>query len=100
MKHVWVIDEDNYNLFEGYVIDEYKDYKDMYDSAVNVYKDENKSSNLGLYSLENIFENKLTALNIYEGIINIARKKIYREIDKLSRKNEILFEKLLNIHNL
>jgi len=87
-------------FFEGYVINEYKDYRDIYDNYVNVYKDENQSTNLGLYSLENIFENKLTALNIYEGIINIARKKIYKEIDKLSRKNEILFEKLLNIHNL
>ncbi len=97
MKHVWAIDTEKYNLFEGYVMD---DYKEHHDGWCFVYGDENRTNNLGSFSIENIFDNKLTALNIYEGIISIERKRIYKEIDKLNRKNEILFEKLLNIHNL
>ena len=26
MKHVWCIDDDKFNLFEGYVMDNYKNY--------------------------------------------------------------------------
>ena len=97
MKHVWAIDTEKYNFFEGYVMD---DYKEHHDGWCFVYGDENQTSNLGSFALENIFDNKLTALNIYEGIIRVERKRIYREINKLYRKSEILFEKLLNIHNL
>lgn len=97
MKHVWAIDDINYVFHEGYVMDDYKEHHDGWDF---VYGDENRTSNLGSFALENIFDNKLTALNIYEGIIRNARKQIYREINKLNRKNEILFEKLLNVHNL
>ena len=95
MKHIWLIDGSNYNLHEGYVVDDYKDYE--YDF---VYKDEDKKHNLGPFKVENIFEDKFTALNIYETIIRNERKRIFREIEKLNRKNEILFEKLLDIHNL
>lgn len=97
MKHVWAIDDINYVLYEGYVMDDYKEQH--YDWAF-VYDDENQTNNLGSFKFENIFENKLTALNIYEGIIINARTQIYREIDKLNRKNEILFEKLLDVHNI
>lgn len=98
MKHVWAIDDINYVLHEGYVMDNYKNYDDNY--LWENCEDENHVHNLGVFKTENIFDNKLTALNIYEGIIRNVRKQIYREIDKLNRKNEILFEKLLNIKNL
>ena len=97
MKHIWVIDTEKYNLFEGYVMD---DYKDVHDTFACVYSDEYGDICLGSYEFENIFDNKLTALRIYEEIIRFERKRIYREINKLNRKSEILFEKLLNIHNL
>ena len=30
MKHVWRIDDDKFNLFEGYVMDNYKNYDNNY----------------------------------------------------------------------
>lgn len=97
MKHIWAIDDINYVLHEGYVMDDYKEHHDGWDF---VYGDDNRTINLGSFTIENIFEDKLKALNVYEGIIRIEISQIYKEIDKLNRKNEILFEKLLDIKNL
>ena len=44
-----------------------------------------------------LFDELVTGVLSGEGIINIERKRIWREIDKLNRKNEILSDKILNI---
>ena len=46
MKHVWCIDDDKFNLFEGYVMDNYKNYADNY--LWEKYEDENHVHNLGI----------------------------------------------------
>ena len=92
MKHVWCIDDDKFTLKEGYVLDDYKDYEDDF-----VYSDETQKSRIGVYKVENIFENKETALNIYRGMIGIERVKVYNKIEELKKYNESLFEKLLNV---
>lgn len=39
-------------------------------------EDENHAHNLGIFKTENIFDNKETAINMYEGMIEIERVKI------------------------
>lgn len=95
MKHVWIIDDKEYNLFEGYIKDEYKDHE-----YIIVFSSEKANDIIGSYKTNNIFEDKLTALNIYEGIISNERKQIWRKINKLNKLYEDLSEKLLNVHNL
>lgn len=92
MKYVWCIDEDLFTLKEGYVIDDYKDYEDNF-----VYIDESQKKLLGTYKVENIFDNKETALNMYKGMIGIERVKVHNKIDELKRYDEQLFEKLLSV---
>ena len=47
--------------------------------------------------IENIFDNKETALNMYKGMIGIERVKVHNEIERLKKYDEQLFEKLLSI---
>ena len=53
MKHVSCIDDDKFNLFEGYVMDNYKNYADNY--LWEKCEDENHVHNLGIFKTENIF---------------------------------------------
>jgi len=92
MKHVWCIDDDLFTLKEGYVFDDYKDYEDDF-----VYTDESQKYLVGTYKVENIFDNKETALNMYKGIIEIERVKVHDKIEQLKKYDEKLFEKLLII---
>lgn len=92
MKHVWCIDDYKWNLEEGYVMNDYKDFEDDF-----VYKDETQKTNLGPYKIENIFENKETALNMYKGMIGIERVKIHNRIEELQKYDKYLFDKLLKI---
>ena len=93
MKHVWCIDNDKFNLFEGYVMDNYKNYADNY--LWEKYEDENHVHNLGIFKTENIFDNKETAINMYEGMIEIERLKVQNKIEELKRYDKELFEKLM-----
>lgn len=92
MKHIWCIDEDKYTLNEGYVYDDYKNYEDDF-----VFSNETQKKIIGTYKIENIFDNIETAKHILKGIIQIQRDKNSKEIEILQKKNEVLFEKLLNI---
>ena len=92
MKHIWCIDDDRFLFNEGYVLDDYKDYEDDF-----VYMDESQKKLLGTYKVENIFDNKETALNIYKGMIGIERVKVHNKIDDLKKYDEELFTKLLEI---
>ena len=95
MKHIWCIDDDKFNLFEGYVMDNYKIYDDNY--IWEKCEDENYVHNLGRLKTENIFENKETALNMYKGMIGIERVKVHNKIEELKKYDETLFEKLLKL---
>ena len=92
MKHIWCIDDYKFTFKEGYVLDDYKDYEDDF-----VYSDEAQKSRIGVYKVENIFENKETALSVYKGMIGIERVKVYNKIEELKKYNEQLFEKLLEL---
>ena len=92
MKHIWCIDDDKFTLKEGYVLDDYKDYEDDF-----VYSNETQYGLLGTYKVENIFDNKETALNMYKRMIGIERVKVHNEIERLKKYDEQLFEKLLSI---
>lgn len=92
MKHIWCIDEDKYTLNEGYVFTDYKNYEDDF-----VYTDETQKEIIGTYKIENIFDNIETAKHILKGMIQIQRDKNSKEIERLQKENEILFEKLLNV---
>lgn len=92
MKHIWCIDDDKFTIKEGYVLDDYKDYEDDF-----VYSDETQKSRIGVYKVENIFENKETAISMYRGMIGIERVKVHNRIEELKKYDESLFEKLLNI---
>lgn len=92
MKHIWCIDDDRFLFNEGYVLDDYKDYEDDF-----VYIDESQKKLLGTYKVENIFDNKETALNMYKGMIGIERVKVHNKINDLKRYDEELFIKLLEI---
>ncbi len=92
MKHIWCIDDDKFTFKEGYVLDDYKDYEDDF-----VYSNETQYGLLGTYKVENIFDNKETALNMYKGMIGIERVKVHNKIEELKKYDEQLFEKLLSI---
>ena len=90
MKHIWCIDDDRFFLNEGYVFDDYKDHEDDF-----VYADESQKKFLGTYKVENIFDNRETAINMYKGMIKIQMTKLQKHIDDCIRKREELFEKLI-----
>ena len=92
MKHIWCIDDDKFTLKEGYVLDNYKDYE-----CTRVWIEEKTNKILGTYKVENIFDNKETALNMYKGMIGIERVKVHNKIEELKKYDEQLFEKLLSI---
>ena len=92
MKHIWCIDDYKFTLEEGYVLDDYKTFEDDF-----VYTDETQKKILGTYKVENIFDNKETAINMYKGMIEIQINKLQKHIDDCTRKREELFEKLLSI---
>ena len=92
MKHIWCINEDKYTLNGGYVFTDYKTHEDDF-----VYTDETQKHIIGNYKVENIFDNIETAKNILKGMIQIQRDKNSKEIERLQKENEILFEKLLNV---
>ena len=92
MKHIWCIDDDRFLFNEGYVVDNYKDYE-----CIRVWIDEKTNKILGTYEVENIFDNKETALNMYKGMIGIERVKVHNKIEELKKYDEQLFEKLLSI---
>ena len=92
MKHIWCIDDDKFTLKEGYVVDNYKDYE-----CIRVWIEEKTNKILGIYKVENIFDNKETALNMYKGMIGIERVKVHNKIEELKKYDEQLFEKLLSI---
>ena len=78
MKHIWCIDDYNFTLNEGYVLDDYK-----------------KKHVIGTYKIENIFDNKETAVNIFNGMILIQIKKLENYINDCKNKIDILSDKLL-----
>lgn len=93
MKHIWCIDDDKFNLLEGYVVDNYKNYADNY--LWEKCEDENYVHILGIFKTENIFENKETAVNIFNGMILIQIKKLENYIKDCKNKIDILTDKLL-----
>ena len=92
MKHIWCIDDDKYLFYEGYVLDDYKTFEDDF-----VYTDITQKNVLGTFKVENIFDNKETAINVYKGMIGIERVKVHNKIEEFKKYDEQLFEKLLNI---
>ena len=90
MKHIWCIDKDKFILNEGYVVDNYKDYK-----CIRVWIEEKINKILDIYEVEYIFDNKETAINILKGMIKIQMTKLQKHIDDCIRKREELFEKLI-----
>ena len=92
MKHIWCINDDRFLFNEGYVVDNYKDYE-----CIRVWIEEKTNKILDIYKVENIFDNIETAKHILKGMIQMQRDKNTREIERLQKENEILFEKLLNV---
>lgn len=93
MKHIWYIDDNNFILNEGYVMDDYKKYDYNYvweycDNEIYVH-------NLGIFETENIFENKETAVNMFNGMVLIQIKKLENYINDCKNKIDILTDKLL-----
>ena len=95
MKHIWYIDENKIELHEGYVSNDYRTYFNE-NSNIPIW-DQEFGESLTSSKLEDIFDNKETAINIYKGMIGIERCKIHNKIEELKKYDESLFEKLLNI---
>ena len=92
MKHIWCIDDNLFTLKEGYVLNDYKTFEDDF-----VYTAETQQKILGTYKVENIFDNRETAINMFKGMIKIQMTKLQKHIDDCIRKREELFEKLIEI---
>ncbi len=92
MKHIWFINDSKFTLGEGYVENFYKQFNDAF-----IYQDENQLIPVDRVSIENIFDNQETAINMYKGMIGIERVKVHNKIEELKRYDEELFEKLLKI---
>ena len=91
MKHIWYIEDKTYELGEGYVDDNYKD-----NDYCSVYKEENNMKSLVYYGLtENIFDNKETAVNIFNGMLLIQIRKLEKYIDDCQNKIDKLTDKLI-----
>lgn len=94
MKHVWCIDDDRFLFNEGYVLDDYKDYEDDF-----VYADESQKKLLGTYKVENIFDNKETAINVFNGMVLIQIRKLESHINNCKTKIDELTDKLVILMN-
>ena len=92
MKFVYYIDEDNWTLGEGYITEDYSESRFKYK---NVFNKETKY--IATVNEEFIYDNLETAKHILKGMIQIQRDKNSKEIERLQKENEILFEKLLNV---
>ena len=90
MKHIWCIDDDKFTLKEGYVLDNYKDYE-----CTRIWIEEKTNKILGTYKVENIFDNKETAVNMFNGMVLIQIKKLENYINDCKNKIDILSDKLL-----
>ena len=90
MKHIWCIDDYNFTLNEGYVLDDYKTFEDDF-----VYSDETQKHVIGTYKIENIFDNKETAVNMFNGMVLIQIKKLENYINDCKNKIDTLSDKLL-----
>ena len=91
-KHIWCIDTKNYILHEGYILDGFDECTGHF-----VYPKENRENPIGIYHVEDIYTNEVTAKHMLKGMIQIQRDKNTREIERLQIENERLFEKLINV---
>lgn len=90
MKHIWYIDDNNFTLNEGYVNNDYRDHVGIF-----VYDDETEMHVKEVCDIENVFENKETAVNMFNGVVLIQIKKLENHINDCKNKIDILSDKLL-----
>ena len=96
MKFVYYIDDQKFELKEGYIDTDYVD--DYYDDCkYNTVIYSKESHAIDVINNSNIFDNIETAKYILKGMIQIKRDRNSKEIEILQKENEILFEKLLNM---
>lgn len=95
MKHIWCIDDDRFTLNEGYVMDDYRDYEDDF-----VWTSEESTRKvIGRYKVENIFDNKETAINVFNGMVLIQIRKLESHINNCKTKIDELTDKLVILIN-
>lgn len=92
IKFVYYIDEDNWTLGEGYVTEDYSESRFKYK---NVFSKETKY--ITTVNEEFIYDNLETAKHILRGMIEIQMNKNTKEIEKLTKYNQELAEKLFNV---
>ena len=92
MKFVYYI-KDDWTLGEGYIFDDY--FQDTLYKYTSIYSKDSKLINIA--KSECIYDNLDTAKHMLKGMIQIQIDKNSKEIEKLQKENEILFEKTLNV---
>lgn len=95
MKHIWYINEKEFELKEGYIIDDKISSPTMYKFS-NIFDNENLDNLIYIAYNENIFDNKETAVNIFNGMILIQIKKLENHINDCKNKIDILTDKIIN----
>ena len=96
MKFVYYIDDQKFELKEGYIDTGYvDDYCD--DRKYNTVIYSKESHAIDVINNSNVFDNIETAKHMLKGMIQIQRDKNSKEIEILQKENEKLFEKLLNV---
>ena len=96
MKFVYYIDDQKFELKEGYIDTGYVD--DYYDDCkYNTVIYSKESHAIDVINNSNVFDNIETAKHILRGMIKIQMNKNTKEIEKLTKYNQELAEKLFNV---
>ena len=96
MKFVYYIDDQKFELKEGYIDTGYID--DYYDDCkYNTVIYSKESHAIDVINNSNVFDNIETAKHILRGMIEIQMNKNTKEIEKLTKYNQELAEKLFNV---
>ena len=96
MKFVYYIDDQKFELKEGYIDTGYVD--DYYDNCkYNTVIYSKESHAIDVINNSNVFDNIETAKHILRGMIEIQMNKNTKEIEKLTKYNQELAEKLFNV---
>lgn len=94
MKHIWYINEQEFELKEGYIVDD-KIPSPIEFKTSGIFDNENLDNLIYIAYNENIFDNKETAVNMFNGMGLIQIKKLENYINDCKNKIDILSDKLL-----
>ena len=94
LKHIYYVDVQCYIIREGFIVD--IDYGDNH--HIGIY---NENRHISDYALDNhICTTFFECQNVLKQIIREKRALNFKAIDKLSKENEQLFDKLISHENL